>query len=736
MEKKLGTYIILATLFVAMFAIVVPKGVADHAAEVTWIVYPGSTQVLVDPYTISTHWPDLYTVYSPSPQAHVTGTQVHPLVFIVNNTGTADYITSVEVFIQQDLQGFSYFYLNDTKVTRVDLVTDEPNWVYETIESDPNREVRGFRFKALSSQFGIAPGNALAFWMYFRGGPQYCRYEFTVITHDDGYPTGGRARAYVHHIWVVMDDFPPIIDSFTPADGATVNGLPLPCGNHYFPIDIIARDDPQCSSGINGATFLVLVRNATTGQVIWNSSDFTSGIIKTETGANYKMQYNSTNDTWKAHFEVQAYQTRIGDLPEGYYNITVTIKDRVGNAETETHKIYYVPPLIPEYTASPETWIKDSKTGLVESKQVIYKNKVLGSTVTLTDTGFKPNTKVYFRIYIPTYKWYNWTYGTFNVLVCNTTAAADGSVTGTFIFPKAPQGRYTVFIEGTGPDGKPLTKYKTVKVVCEIIFDPDEIIGPAVIDVMATGLLHPISEYQTTYLLIRETSWGHPKDALMGVNGHITYSWYIDGNGTLQAIRNPLSLECLSDIRPGFYMPVMQPGTYEITLLVLGEFDLWLCNSWSSLTEPAKIYYCTSQTNIVKVKDWTGDILKAAQDAASAANAAKTAAEGAKSSADAAKSSADAAKSAADAAKSSADAATSAANEAKSSADAAKSSADAAKSSADSAKGYAQSAAEGVDGAKKAAEGLTIPVYLAVIFSLIAAIIAAACAILVYRKIA
>ncbi|MGB9740242.1 MAG: hypothetical protein ACPLW5_00585, partial [Candidatus Bathyarchaeales archaeon] len=297
--KKAIAYLIFAMLIVATFAFVVPKGLAEHTAKVEWIKSPGSMQVVLDPQTISTHWPDLYTAYSPTPQAHVTGNQVNPLIFIVNNTGPGpDAVTSVEVFIQQDGAGFSYFYLNETRVNMT-LTQPAPGWVTETIEADPNREIRGFRFK---SEQGIGLGSFRLFIMYFRGGPEYCTYEFTVITHDNGSPS----KSYVHHLKVVMDNFPPIISAFTPANGATVDGLPLPCGNHYFPIDITAYDNTTCSSGINGAVFSVLVLNAATGQVIWDSSDLrdSSGLplitIKNETGSNYRTYYFSGNDTWIA----------------------------------------------------------------------------------------------------------------------------------------------------------------------------------------------------------------------------------------------------------------------------------------------------------------------------------------------------------------------------------------------------------------------------------------------------
>ena len=589
--KKAIVYLIFAMLLIATFAFAVPNCLAEHNAAVGWIKNPASTkQVLIDQTMISTQWQDLYSVFSPSAITHVTGNQRNALIINVTNV-SGDIITVVEVFLPQDTNFFAQFYLNSTKVTD-GLFNEISDWATETIEIDANREIRAIRFYATELSKGIMPPDQRLFHLFFRGGPEYCTYEFTVVTHDEGQPIGPK-KAYTHRIKVVMDNFPPIIHSFKPANGATVDGLPLPCGNHYFSIDITAYDNTTCSSGIKGAVYSVLVLNATTGQKIWNASWFASGKIQNETDSNYKNYYFSKNDTWIAHFEVKAYDTST-KLPGGYYNISVTVKDRVGNAKTEVHKIKYVPPPIPEFTASPNTWIKNPTTGLVESEQVVYKNKILGSSVTLTDTGFKSNTKVEFRIYIPTYISYNYTYHTFNILVNSTTAKADGSATATFIFPKAPQGTYTVSIIGVDPAGTPLTKYKTVAVVCEIIFNPNEVIGPAVIDVEATGLHHPASErpLPTTYLLIREQSWANPKDAIMGINQHIPYNWYIDYNGTLQ---NWITKTTGVKVEPGFSMPILQPGTYEITLLVQGEFYYWQCITWGQ-----PLTY-TSQTNTIKV---------------------------------------------------------------------------------------------------------------------------------------
>ncbi|MEM2815812.1 MAG: hypothetical protein QW056_06015 [Candidatus Bathyarchaeia archaeon] len=106
------------------------------------------------------------------------------------------------------------------------------------------------------------------------------------------------------------------------------------------------------------------------------------------------------------------------------------------------------------------------------------------------------------------------------------------------------------------------------------------------------------------------------------------------------------------------------------------------------------------------------------------------------STANAAKAAADAAKSAADAAKSAADSATSTAQSAVSAAQSAVSAANSAKSAADSAASSAATAASAAEAAKAAAEGITVPVWIAVVLSLVAAIAAIFAIITIRGKIA
>jgi len=126
----------------------------------------------------------------------------------------------------------------------------------------------------------------------------------------------------------------------------------------------------------------------------------------------------------------------------------------------------------------------------------------------------------------------------------------------------------------------------------------------------------------------------------------------------------------------------------------------------------------------------------AAQSAASAAQSAASAAQSAASAAQNAASAAQSAASAASAAKTAAESAKSAADSAVSTAQSAVSAANAAKSAADTAASTAESAVSAAESAKAAAEGLTMPVWVAVVLSLISAIAAIFAVITIRGKIA
>jgi len=680
MKNQILSTAIIMLLFIGTLAIAIPFSFATHSATVSWFKNPSSpTQVLINYQKLSDQWRDLYSSYSPSPTDHVTGVQRNATIFFVQNNGS-DSIMAVEVNIHQNAAGYAYFYLSQTNATMNGLTTSATDWVYETIEYDPNLEVRSFRFK---SEIGLPRGESLYIWMYFRGGPEFCSYRFSIRTIDNGRPPDSHPQ----ELGLIMDNFPPVIEKLEarPVSGETFQGLPLvngdprPSGKHIVTAYVNVSDYVNCSSGITGARYEMRLINFSTGAEYWfkNETHEYFGIL-----GYVSKPWSINTDPWENSTDIWSNNTRNG-LAEGKYNLTVKVWDRVGNSAEKTYSFYYIPPAIPAYYAAPETNIVNSVTGLVESKQVVYKTKTLGSKVDIRSwniTGFKVGNTPTVRIYIPTYEWYNSTYGTFNVLVNNTAPVdSNGYPTGTFIFPKAPQGTYTVYIAGLDASGFNLTKYQNVAVIPQIIFNPNEIIGPAAIDVMATGFLKPAVEQPAfaTYLLIRESTWEHPKDAIMGINGHVWQNWYVDFNGTLQ---NWITKLTGVEVAPGFLMPISQPGTYHITLLIQAQFYYWQCIEWLPRTQ-------MSHSNTITVTDWTGDILDAA-------NSAKTAAVDAKNAAIAANATATSAWNAAEGVKTAA------------------------------------------DSAKTAAEGLTMPVYLAVVLSLIAAIAAAICTILVYRKIA
>ena len=612
---------------------------------------------------------------------------------------TDDPIVRVDVIFPQDSNGNAYFHLVDSRVI-TESGMNATAWSSEVIEVDARQWIRSYRFKTDDERYGIRPDTniykKLLFCLYFSEGEEECSYQFTVWTHDS------QQESHSHYLWLCMDKSAPRITT-VPKNGDIVNGFLAPCGAHYFTLNVSAADDVPTAkgvhdSGIKNAT--IIIYNAT------NANDIVYQYINTSINLQPRLPW------------IFLYNVSMTGRMSGDYNITVNVWDGVGNMGSITVKFTYIAPPAPltitpsSGHAAPDTRVINSTTGLVQSYPETYKSKTLGTLVTVTGLQFGANLPVSVRVYIPTYHSYNATYGTYNILVNQTTTRPDGTFTATFIFPKAPAGVYNVSAVTSVME---CAVQFTVEP--EVIYEPDEVMGPALITVKATGF--------TAQNLIRPSWLFIVPDALQAVNLQVDRNWYIDGNGTLQNTLNSYGAQCSppETIENTLYWPFAEPGAYTVEIKhVDGDY-------WNGATRTWQHIPCFAGSNIITVKDWTGDILDAANAAKSAAEGAKSSADAAKSSADAAKSSADAAASAANAAKGSADNATSAANAAKSSADAAKSSADAAKSSADS-------AASGIGDAKNAAQGLTVPVYLAVIFSLIAAIIAAACAVLVYRKIA
>ena len=369
------------------------------------------------------------------------------------------------------------------------------------------------------------------------------------------------------------------------------------------------------------------------------------------------------------------YKYQLWNLTEGQHTITAKAWDGAGNWNSTEHRFTYRL-LIPRVTVGPTTTY-DSATGIVAGS--IY--KTIGTNYTIEwSSGLYPNTTAYIEIYLPTYDWYASQPGkSYWVLVARTTSNATGGGKASFIFPTTPKGKYTIRAR-TGD----LNYTQIVEVIPGIVLEPGEIIGSAMINVTATGLgaNSYAQQYPAISLLCNDT------DALQGVNIHTLLMWYTNGNGTLSTMASTPE----HFVNTGFLMSTFESGTYEITIGVRNG-QCWTGSGWEQhYTEVSGYITVTSA-------------LKEAMDKAKAAY---------------------------DAANNAAGNATLAYNKAKDAYDAANNAA----GNVTQISGNVTDATNAAIDAKNAVAGLTIPVYLAVIFSLIAAIVAAACAVLVYRKIA
>jgi hypothetical protein len=572
MKNKLVIPII-TLLILSTVGIFVPTTLAKHSAEVRWI--QTNNMVIVDSpinHTMGANWQDLYT----APSRALTNNPRNPVVFEVNNTGFTglfDSITSVEVQIPQNDTGYSLFYLQDANVTK-------GGWITETIEFDPAHEVRSFRFRSDVGK-GIAVGDVLNFSMYFRGGPEVCRYDFTIFTHDDGNLTPP-PELHRHVLTLVMDKTQPTTTIFIPtgvqyqSGTPMVNGTIVPCGRDYFDIDVWASDEITHDTGI--PKIYITIDNGTS----W----FYDGIW-------YDFIYNSTLDlawvntlpgnTWK--LSVQATvpgsiaTTRVWNLPAGNHNLTARATDGVGNIYETVVYFTYTPPLKPSIFITPSSgtsalrsWFNSTSLKL-ESEQVVYKQKTLGTTVTVTGIHFGISVGVTVNITLPVPPYPSSGPGQYygnmvEFTVSKTTTQPDGTFTTTFVFPQAPNGTYTVRVFSD-----PCNKTTTFEVSPEVIYKPDEIIGPALIEVIATGF---------TAQNLTTPSWLFMvPDALQSMNTQIDRWWFIDGNGTLQNWLNTYTAG-VETVSTTLNWPWMQPGTYTVEIKHING-DKWTGQTWTKI---------------------------------------------------------------------------------------------------------------------------------------------------------
>ncbi len=516
-------------------------------------------------------------------------TPLRSAVFVVEANTTAssqDPIIRVEVIIPQDIEGNALFNLKDSKVTDASG-RDVLAWTSEIVEADANGWVRVYRFKTESTENGVKPLGTyeeLYFQLYFSEGENECNYRFTVWTYDS------EQEGHRHFLWLMMDKTPPRVD-VEPVNGTTVNGLLAPCGNHYFILNVTAADDILSAtgdphdSGIKNAS--IIVTNATLSTDI--VYQYTNSSINLTPGKTWIFQ----EKIWMT--------TRVS----GDYKITATVWDGVGNKNTTTTIFTYIKPPSPltitpsKGYAAPKTVLIDSKTWLVKSYPETYKGKTLGTLVTLTGNSFGASVDVSVRVYIPTYHKYFAKYGTYNVFVNQTKTKSDGTFTATFVFPKAPAGVYNVSAQSSVMECA--VKFT---VLPEIIFNPDEVVGPALIDVKATGFTaENMMRYSWFFIL---------PDALQGVNTQADRWWYIDGNGTLVNALNYYTEDCEppQSANTTLNWPFLEPGTYTVEIKHI-DGDYWDGNTKTWIHKP-----CFAGSNKITVIETLGLLVEIKDDTA------------------------------------------------------------------------------------------------------------------------
>jgi hypothetical protein len=293
------------------------------------------------------------------------------------------------------------------------------------------------------------------------------------------------------------------------------------------------------------------------------------------------------------------------DLYAGVHNFTITVFDGVGNMKSVFVNFTYVPPPSPfvltpsSGNAAVSTYVEtaNAASGLVTSTQVIYGSKTLGTLVTATGYSFGANLALTITVYIPTYSSYFNTYHTYNVLVYKNKTDANGNFTATFVFPEAPAGIYNVTAYTTH-----LWCSKWFTVTPEIVYSPDEVTGPALITVTATGFTAQNTTGYSWFFIV--------PDALQGVNTQVDRWWYIDGNGTLKNYLNYYTTSINEKVNTTLNWPFMQSGTYNVEIKHI-DGDYWNGPTYSWIYKP-----CFVGSNTISVVGSLGLLVTIANDTA------------------------------------------------------------------------------------------------------------------------
>jgi len=300
----------------------------------------------------------------------------------------------------------------------------------------------------------------------------------------------------------------------------------------------ITIDYPEHNSDVYATN-----ENYPTSYFFWTNgtvSDALSGVKNVEVRV-----YNETFDTdWvfaaieNDHWYYKWYNDKVpAGSPPYLYTVEARAEDMSGNpASAVPHDFKYwltetVITLKPNEGTVGLTTELDSETGWYKGTMTSYESKQLGTSVTVEGVGFNEGSIV--SIYAG------------ELLVKELTTNSTGGFITSFLFPTLPGGGYTVYAEDDSEPIRFASEEFTVKP--EIIYKPVVVVGPAVIEVMATGL--ESGDYVDGFTI-------DGTDALLGTNRHVI-DWETDADGVL--------FSSMAE-KPGFQMPVLEPGTYEIGL--------------------------------------------------------------------------------------------------------------------------------------------------------------------------
>jgi len=527
--KKISAMLLVSLIAVATSLVLIHPVNALHEASISWIDDGNGV------------W--LSSTLKAFPGAGALG-GFNATFEVYNFANSSDKITNVRVVIDRTTSGVLFHFVRGF-VYRQNFSAVVPNWVADPTEFDTQKGWPGtviFRaFPENAPTTAITQGDKYWFVMVFSEGPSSCNYPnaLKVYTEDSGLTSGSPETRMSGVLGITVDNMPPAITT-VPVDGGTVNGVSYACGVHYFNLSVTANDAVADSvSGIVHDTGISKIN------------------ITVDNGASY-WYYNASagigpGQTWT----LPSANSMVWNLASGTHVLKVTAWDGVGNTATVTVTFTYNPPLMPAITVTPtsgtsakSSWL-DATSGLVLSEQITYKQKVLGTSVTVSGVYFDSGVDVTVTVYIPTYT-------PSEIAVAETTTGSDGSFSTTFVFPQAPAGLYTIWVYST-----PCDLSKTFEVIPEVIYKPDEVVGPAPITVMATGFL---SWSETSNKSILPAMLFIVPTALQGVNQQIERWSYFDLNGTLQNSLNYFTANIPENVSTTLNWPWMDPGTYTVEI--------------------------------------------------------------------------------------------------------------------------------------------------------------------------